>query len=348
MRLVLAGGGTGGHLFPGIAIAEEALRRESTSEILFIGAPYGLDSKIVPAHHFSLEIIPVGGLKRVGIAQQLKTFSLLQIAILKSVAILKRFDPDAVIGLGGYSAGPVILAAKLLRVPTGILENNTIPGFTNKQLSKVVDHVFVAFEEAKGKFPAKKIILSGNPVRGSISTTPLPPKEEFTIGILGGSQGARRLNQIIVQTLPLLDPSIKIIHQTGVHDIQWVKEGYDQINRQAEVIPFVDDMASFYKKISLAICRAGATTISELAAAGRPAIFIPFPFAADDHQTWNAKAIEKLGGGRVIIQDQLTPRGLVSIVNHFRSHYDELVQMAKKIQVFHHAQATQTILNAFK
>ncbi|MFC2074696.1 undecaprenyldiphospho-muramoylpentapeptide beta-N-acetylglucosaminyltransferase [Bdellovibrionota bacterium] len=348
MRLVLAGGGTGGHLFPGITIAQEALKEGPSTEVLFIGAPGGLDSTIVPKHNFKLKLIPIGGLKSVGIWQLIKTLFFLPYAIIKSALYLKKFHPDAVVGLGGYSAGPVVLAAKLLKLKTGILENNSVPGFTNRKLAKFVDHIYLAFEEAKKFFPENKIIMTGNPVRLEIQPTPLPPKDRFTIGILGGSQGARRLNQIVVEALPLIDPEVEIIHQTGSQDIEWVKQGYREAGRPGEVEPFFSDMSDFYRKISLSICRAGATTISELAAAKRPGIFIPFPFATDDHQTGNAKSIEALGGGKVVLQSDLTPQKLASIVGNFKRENSELEKMAQKIFAWHKPNAAAEILQSLK
>lgn len=348
MRLILAGGGTGGHLFPGIAIAQEALRRDPKSKILFIGSPGGLDSKIVPENNLTLSVIPIGGLKRVGIWQTIKTLVQLPFAILKSFFLVRQFKPDAVIGLGGYSSGPVLIAARVFGYKTGIIENNSIAGFTNKILGKFVNYIFIAFDGVKKSFPAKKIINSGNPVRGSFAPSPLPPPTQFTIGILGGSQGARRLNQVLVEALPQIPPGVNIIHQTGRSDLDWVRKSYADAGHKGEVFDFISDMPSFYKKSTLVICRAGATTISELAASQRPAIFIPFPFAADNHQLTNAKEIEAIGGGKVVLQSDLTAQKLISIVNYYRTRIHELEVMAQNISNWHKSDATTKIIDTFQ
>lgn len=348
MRLIFAGGGTGGHLFPGIAIAQEALRNDPKSKILFIGSPGGLDSKIVPEHNFALAVIPVGGLKRVGIWQTIKTLIQLPFAFFKSCFLVHRFKPDAVIGLGGYSSGPVILAAKIFRYKTGILENNSVAGFTNRILGLIVNHIFIAFDDAKRYFPPKKTVLTGNPVRSTFFPSPLPPPSQFTIGILGGSQGARRLNQLVVEALPQIPHDIHIIHQTGKPDFGWVNKSYTQLGRGAEISAFITDMPNFYRKCSLIICRAGATTIAELAAAHRPAIFVPFPFAADNHQLTNAKEIEKIGGAKLIIQSELTAQKLISIINYHRSNFHELESMAQNISNWHKHDASTKILKLFQ
>lgn len=349
MKLILAGGGTGGHLFPGIAIAQEALNLDPKSKILFIGSPGGLDAQIVPAHNFQLEVIPVGGLKRVGILKKIKTLILLPISFFKSCFILRRFKPDLVLGLGGYSSGPVLLAAKLFKYPTGILENNSVSGFTNRMLGKIVDKVFIAFENAEKSFKTSKVLLTGNPVRSSFAPAPLPNPSEFTLGILGGSQGARRINQILIEALPRIPENIHIIHQTGKLDYEWVKKSYLQLGREKEeVFDFIIDMPNFYRRVSLVICRSGATTISELAATHRPAIFIPFPFASDNHQFSNAESIERINGGKLIQQSNLTAEKLVSIVNHYHSNFNELEKMAQNISTWHKLNSSKKILEAFQ
>ncbi|MBI3754546.1 MAG: undecaprenyldiphospho-muramoylpentapeptide beta-N-acetylglucosaminyltransferase, partial [Deltaproteobacteria bacterium] len=264
MRIVLTGGGTGGHLFPAIALAEEFKARKGC-EILFIGSAAGIEKGIVPKHGYALELLDIQGLKGKGlnkISAALKAAK----AVFAAKKILKSFRPDVVIGTGGYSSGPVVLAARLLRIKTAILEQNSVPGLTNRILGRVVNKVFVAFDKSKKFFPGGRVILAGNPVRKELLETaassqqPAVKDKKFTILIFGGSQGAKAVNTAFLDALEYLADirdGMKIIHQTGDADYQTVKEMYERKGIKAEIFRFIDDMAEAYSHVDLVICRAG-------------------------------------------------------------------------------------------
>ncbi len=312
--MLIAAGGTGGHIYPGIAIAHEFKKRDVNTEILFVGTARGLESKIVPREGFNLEMIQVGALKNVPVVQRGKTIIQLPLSFVSALNILRRFKPDVVIGVGGYSAGPTLLMAALTRVPTMIVEPNAMPGFTNRVLARFVDTAALSFEEAK-KYCRGKGQVTGNPVRSDFALLQKKTRgEQIHILVFGGSQGAHAINTAMVETLPLLSAKkdrLAITHQTGEHDFKMVKEGYDAAGfMKADVRPFILDMANQFAQADVLICRSGATTAAEVAAAGKAAIFIPFPFAADDHQRKNAEAFERAGAGRMIIQKALSPERL--------------------------------------
>jgi UDP-N-acetylglucosamine--N-acetylmuramyl-(pentapeptide) pyrophosphoryl-undecaprenol N-acetylglucosamine transferase len=314
MKVLIAAGGTGGHIYPGIAIAHEFKKRDVNTEILFVGTPRGLESKIVPREGFNLEMIQVGALKNVPVVQRGKTIIQLPLSFVSALNILRRFKPDVVIGVGGYSAGPTLLMAALTRVPTMIVEPNAMPGFTNRVLARFVDTAALSFEEAK-KYCRGKGQVTGNPVRSDFALLQKKTRgEQIHILVFGGSQGAHAINTAMVGTLPLLSAKkdkLVITHQTGEQDFKIVKEGYEAAGfTEADVRPFILDMANQFAQADVLLCRSGATTAAEVAAAGKAAIFIPFPFAADDHQRKNAEAFERAGAGRMIIQKELSPERL--------------------------------------
>ncbi|MEW6130892.1 MAG: undecaprenyldiphospho-muramoylpentapeptide beta-N-acetylglucosaminyltransferase [Acidobacteriota bacterium] len=314
MRIIIAAGGTGGHIYPGIAIAHELKRRDGDAEILFVGTPRGLESKIVPREGFKLEMIQVGALKNVSTGERLKTMFQLPLSFVTALKILRRFKPDVVIGVGGYSAGPTLLMAALSRIPTMIVEPNAMPGFTNRVLARFVDAAALSFDEAKAYCRGKGEV-TGNPVRSDFAQIPKKTRgERLHLLIFGGSQGARAINTAMVAALPLLaakKAQLAITHQTGEKDFEMVKQGYIEAGfSDADVRPFIHDMAKQFANADVLICRSGATTAAEVAAAGKAAIFIPFPFAADDHQRKNAEAFERAGAGRMILQKNLSPEKL--------------------------------------
>jgi UDP-N-acetylglucosamine--N-acetylmuramyl-(pentapeptide) pyrophosphoryl-undecaprenol N-acetylglucosamine transferase len=316
MRVIIAGGGTGGHLFPGIAIAEEVMRRPS-GEVLFVGTNRGIEAKVLPRLSYKLETIDVSGLKRTGAGGMVKGLFRVPRAIAQSRRILRDFKPDMVVGVGGYSSGPMVLAAALCGLPTAVVEQNSIPGITNRALGRVARRAFIAFEGSRRFFPARKTVLSGNPIRAKLRALPAATAgDRPNLLVVGGSQGAHVLNLLVADALEWMAkqkrPLPRIVHQTGEADVSAISGRYAKLGMgdAAQVSAFIDDMASAYAGADLVVCRAGATTIAELTACGRPAVFIPFPFAADDHQYWNAKALADAGAGRVHREGTIDGAGL--------------------------------------
>ena len=317
MRLLIAGGGTGGHLFPGVALAEELRAREPDAAIKFVGTRRGIEARVLPDLGWDLEFIEVSGLKTVGTLGAVKGMFRLPRALWQARRIVKAFKPDAVIGVGGYASGPVVLAAKLRGVPTAICEQNSIPGLTNKVLGKLVRSVFLSFDESKRFFNAKKIVMSGNPVRRDLVQKLLGSAPEQRTGIsvlvVGGSQGAVAVNELAANALARLakETPLAITHQTGEKDLEPTSARYRDAGVTADCRAFIKDMAAAYQHADLIIGRAGATTVAELAIAGKPAIFIPYPFAADNHQELNAKEMADKGAALMFRQAELTADKLV-------------------------------------
>ncbi len=312
MRVLIAAGGTGGHIYPGLAVAQEIMRRNASSVVEFVGTARGLETKLVPGAGFKLSLIESSGLKNVGLAARLKGLWLLPQSFLAARKLLKEFRPDVVIGAGGYVSGPVLLMASRLGIPTLVMESNALPGFTNRQLARFVDKAAVTFDVTLPYFRGKGIV-TGNPVRRVFFG--IKPKQRdadtFSVLLFGGSQGARAINQAMVAALPLLAQEkarFRITHQTGPHDFALVKQGYTDAGwqEQADVRPYLENIVDNFAAADLIICRAGATTTAELIAAGKAALMIPFPQAADDHQRKNAEALAEAGAARMILQPELS------------------------------------------
>jgi len=328
---MIAAGGTGGHIFPGIAIAREFKRREPATEILFVGTPRGLESRIVPKQGFELELIQVGALKGVSLFQKIKSLAGLPLSFVAALRILRRFKPDVVVGVGGYSSGPTLLIASMIGIPTMPVEPNAMPGFTNRVLARHADAAALAFEDARKYFRGRTDV-TGNPVRGDFATIQRKARgDKLSILVFGGSQGAHAINIAMAEALKLLKPHqerLSITHQTGEKDYTMIESAYKEAGfADARVSPFIDDMAGQFERADLLICRSGATTAAEVAAAGKAAIFIPFPFATDDHQRKNAEAFERTGAGRMILQQELTPERLASEIIRLIGNMDEITTM---------------------
>lgn len=331
MRVIIAAGGTGGHIYPGVAIAHEFKRRDEAVEILFVGTPRGLESKIVPREGFKLEMIQVGALKGVSAFQRVKSLAQLPVSFVAARRILNRFKPDVVIGVGGYSSGPTLLMASLIKIPTMIVEPNAMPGFTNRVLARYVRAAALTFEDAQKYFRGRGVV-TGNPVRGEFAN--LKKKErtpELHILIFGGSQGANAINVAMTGALLVMascKERLAITHQTGERDFEMVKRAYEEAGfTEADVRPFIHDMANQFAQADILICRSGATTAAEVAAAGKAAIFVPFPFATDDHQRKNAEAFERVGAGRMILQKDLTPEALADQITRLIENPGEIDRM---------------------
>ncbi len=354
MKVLIAAGGTGGHIYPGIAVAKEIMGRDAESEVLFVGTARGLESKIIPDNGFQLSLINSAGLKNVGLVGKIKGLSVLPKSFLEARKIIRQFRPHVVVGAGGYVSGPVLMMAAIMGVPTLVMDSNALPGFTNRQLARFVDKAALTFEEAIPFF-GKKGIVTGNPVRGEFFE--IPPKargDEFHVLIFGGSQGARAINNAMAEALPLLEPhaqKLTITHQTGEADFERIRDAYAASKFSADVRPFISDIFVEFGKADLVICRAGATTCAELSAAGKASIMVPFPLAADDHQRKNAEALQKAGASKVILQKDLTAASIAAEVSQLMNEPDSITQMeaaAKKLGRPDAAAATVDIIEELK
>lgn len=331
MRVIIAAGGTGGHIFPGVAMARELKERDQSTAILFVGTARGLESKIVPRAGFDLELIKVGALKGVSVFERTKSLGELPPSFLAARRILRRFKPDLVIGVGGYSSGPTLLMAALSRIPTMVVEPNAMPGFTNRVLARFVDAAALSFADAQKYFRSRGVV-TGNPVRVDFARLPKKQRSDrIHVLIFGGSQGAQAINNAVIGALPALasrKERLSFTHQTGERDYEVVRLGYAAAGfDDVDVRPFIHDMADQYARADLLICRSGATTVAEVAAAGKAAIFIPFPFATDDHQRRNAEAFVRVGAGRMILQRDLTPARLAGELNQLIDNPSEIDQI---------------------
>lgn len=316
MRVLIAAAGTGGHIYPGIAVAQEIMRRDTQAKVLFVGTARGLESKLVRQAGFELSIIESAGLKNVGLTSRMRGLAVLPKSFREARKIIREFQPDVVVGAGGYVSGPVVLTAALSNRPTLVMESNALPGWTNRVLARFVDRAAVSFEQALPHFRGKGTV-TGNPVRREFFAIPAKVRDprQFSVLVFGGSQGAHAINAAVVAALPKLNQFqdlLTIRHQTGVADLETVKVGYAKAGWEAnsEVRPYIDYMVANFAEADLVICRAGATTTAELIAAGKASIMIPFPFAADDHQTKNAEALDAVGAAIMIPQKDLTAERL--------------------------------------
>ncbi|HYE66321.1 MAG TPA: undecaprenyldiphospho-muramoylpentapeptide beta-N-acetylglucosaminyltransferase [Pyrinomonadaceae bacterium] len=333
MRVLIAAGGTGGHIYPGIAVAKEVMRRDPGSEVRFVGTAGKLETRLVPQAGFELSLIESAGLKNVGLAARLRGLWLVPRGMLAARRLIREFRPDIVIGAGGYVSGPVLLVAALMRVPTLVMESNALPGWTNRVLARFVDKAAVTFEAALPYFRGKGIV-TGNPVRREFFDIPAKPRDasRFSVLIFGGSQGARGINEAMLAALPYLEKHqgvLRITHQTGELDFERARASYSKQGWEAnsEVLRYIDDMVARFAAADLVVCRAGATTSAELAAAGKAAIMIPLPTAADDHQRKNAEAIQAAGAARMILQKDLTGERLAREIISLVASPDEITRM---------------------
>jgi UDP-N-acetylglucosamine--N-acetylmuramyl-(pentapeptide) pyrophosphoryl-undecaprenol N-acetylglucosamine transferase len=355
LSVIIAGGGTGGHVYPGIAIAEEFKRRNADTKVLFVGTERGLETKVVPREGFELELIEVAALKRVGFLTKIRSLWMLPRTFLAVRKLIQRVAPDVVIGVGGYASGPVVLMAAWMGVPTMVAEQNALPGFTNRVLARFVRAAAISFEEAR-EFFGDKAEITGNPVRAeffALADQPESAHRAVHVLITGGSQGARAVNNAVIAALPMLTGEkqrsegvrLTFTHQTGESDYDRVRAVYLENGIKADVKPFMDRIVDEFACADLIICRAGATTVAELAAAGKPAILIPFPFAADDHQRKNAEAFENAGAGQMILQAELTPERLVKELLWLARSPQQLKRMAEASRRLAHPNAAAQVVD---
>jgi len=352
MKVVIAGGGTGGHLYPGIALAQTFQKRESDTRILFVGTAQGMEAKLLPEKGFSFAAISAKGFVGKGMMGRVKSLFLVPVGLFQSISILRDFSPQLVIGIGGYAAGPVLLAAVLLKIKRVILEPNLVPGLANKLIAPWVDLAVIAFEETRAFLKAKRFLRAGVPVRpeivqaGGRGVLQYAPKK--TILILGGSQGAQSINRAMAAALSHLAEekgSLQIIHQTGKRDWEEVKGAYARAGFSARVEPFIHDMAAVYAAADLVISRAGAGTLSELGAVGKPSILIPYPLATG-HQEKNAAAFVSAGAAEMILDRDLDGRRLAERIAFLLSDPKRLSEMAEAARRQGHPRSAEEIVEA--
>ncbi|MEO8662250.1 MAG: undecaprenyldiphospho-muramoylpentapeptide beta-N-acetylglucosaminyltransferase [Bryobacteraceae bacterium] len=333
---LMAGGGTGGHVIPGLAVARELQRRGH--EPVFAGTRHGYEAALVPAQGFAIDFIEIGGLNRVGVAQTLKTLLLLPPSVFAALNILKRRRPAALFSMGGYAAGPLMMAGQLRRLPMIVMEPNAMPGVTSRMFAKWVKRALVSFPESERYFPAGRTEITGLPVRPEFFALPAKPREDvLTILVTGGSRGSRTLNNACRAAWPLFQKApfrVRLIHQAGKDAWRAVADEFAATGLDGEVTAFIDDMPAAFGRADVIVSRSGAGAVAELAAAGKPAILVPFPFAADDHQYHNAKALTDGGAARLVRDAELTGERLYKEISELAAQPDTLPHMAAAARHF--------------
>ncbi len=359
MRVLIAGGGTGGHLYPGIAVAQRLRQRQSDCEILFVGTRRGIEQRALPPLGFAFQPITARALPRRLSLAILRTLWSQAVGLVSALLVCLRFRPDVVIGTGAYASAPVVLAGKVMRRPTLLLEQNRVPGRTNRLLSRFADEVHLSFSESRRYFSRKdNLKLSGNPVReGIVRRDRVPAAQKFglaldktTLFVFGGSRGARRLNQAVVDALPLLEKirRLQLILQTGEEDHAWVEAEVAKSRIRAVVAPYLDDIAEAYCLADLVLCRAGATTVAEITACGLAAILVPYPHAADDHQSMNAEKLVQVGAAEMIKDEELTGKRLARIVRRLVMSEHQLRRMAVRARLMARPDAAERVAAAIE
>ena len=356
LRVMIAGGGTGGHLFPGVALAERV--KAAGGEVCFVGTAKGIEARVLPEDGWPLELMEVTGIKGRGLRGLFGGLSRLPRAYFQSRAILKRFRPDVVVGVGGYASGPVVFTARTMGIKTAILEQNSVPGVTNRILGRVVHRVYTTFPDEAGHFPPSKILQAGNPIRlallerlveakAAIEGAPRPPR----LFVFGGSQGAKAINDAslaMVGALRAAHPELELWHQCGKADHERVVAAYEAAGHHGDwlrVVPFIRDMAEPYAWADMALCRAGATSLAELSAVGCPAILIPFPHATDNHQEHNARALVDAGAAVLVRESELDPAALAERISTLLGDRERLAQMRAAMDQAARPLAAESILN---
>lgn len=349
LRLLIAAGGTGGHVIPALVIAREFRRRHGETEVVFAGTPRGVENRLVPAAGFPLERLQVGLLQGQSVATRVKTLLELPRALWQAGRMLERLQPQVVLGVGGYAAGPVMLMAAWSGIPLAVLEPNAHPGLTNRWVAPYVSRAFIGFPEAAAYFHPNKVMAVGIPVREEFfrigPSTHQPP---FTVLVFGGSQGARSINRAVVAALSDLDQfgeSIRLLHQTGESEYNAIRNEYAQHAVRAEVVPYMDAMPEAFARADLVICRAGASTVAELAASGRAAILVPYPAAANRHQLRNAESLVALGAARMILDHELNGAGLATMIRDLLLHPATLERMEAAMRRASHPEAAFRIVD---
>jgi UDP-N-acetylglucosamine--N-acetylmuramyl-(pentapeptide) pyrophosphoryl-undecaprenol N-acetylglucosamine transferase len=344
MRAILAGGGTGGHVIPALAIANE-LKKNYGAEVLFIGTARGIENRLVPAAGYPLQLVRVGALKNVSLTTRAKTAFDLPRAVWDASRMVNEFAPDVVIGVGGYASGPAMLAAVLKHIPTLAFEPNVVPGFANRVVARFVSGAAVHFEETAKYFRHAEV--TGVPVRQAFFEIPAKRGGTPTLLVFGGSQGAHAINEAMFRCLPVLmrleAPGIHIIHQTGERDYNDALAIYGALGESAEVFKFIEDMPAAFARADLVVCRAGASTVAEITAAGKPAVFVPFPRAADDHQRVNALALERADAAVLVEEPKLEGVWLAETIAVLLQDSHRLRRMSEAARSLAHPNAARDI-----
>jgi len=349
LKILIAGGGTGGHLFPGLAIAQAFAAKDPCNSIVFVSIGNALEQSILSKKGFELKQIRVEGFKQRGVFNQVKALLKIPPGIFQSIRIIKKFRPDLVIGVGSYAAGPVAAAAWLLGVKIVLHEQNILPGLTNRMLAGIADRIYVSFKNPPAFFSPAKTRITGNPVRSEILHSASPgrgKKQAFTVLIIGGSQGAHSINMAITDALQHIPDRDRFffIHQTGAKDLDKVTQAYRENRMSGKVRAFFSDMAQPYSLADLIVCRAGATTVAEVTALGKAVIFIPFPFAADNHQVLNARILSDGGAAETILENDLNGRLLAQRIRYYEEHPRQLAGMAGRAAGLGHPDAAEDIV----
>lgn len=347
--MIVAGGGTGGHLFPAIAVVRELVQGDGSARVLFVGSRWGIEAEAVEREGFPFEPIPIRGVVGRGLKGIAQALWGIPVSLLLSMKILKRFGPEVVLGVGGYAAGPPLVAAVLLRIPAAIMEQNVRPGITNRLLGRWVRKIFLGFEESGTYYDPRKTECTGIPIRWE--TIPARAKEKFTLLVLGGSAGAHRINQEIIRALGSLNAlreEIRIIHQTGKNDETWARDAYRELGFGSEVSAFFSDMAEVYSRADLVVCRSGAGTLAELTAYGLPSILIPYPFAAGDHQKMNAERLVQKQAARMIPERDLTHDRLAREIEELYHRCELRSSMARNAKLQGRPGAAREVLRGLR
>jgi UDP-N-acetylglucosamine--N-acetylmuramyl-(pentapeptide) pyrophosphoryl-undecaprenol N-acetylglucosamine transferase len=344
IRVIIAGGGTGGHVIPALAIARE-LQSQFHAEITFVGTSRGIENRLVPQAGFPLKLIEVGQLNHVSLATRFKTMFALPLSVVEASQLLADLKPQVVIGVGGYASGPAMLAAVLRRLPTMVFEPNFVPGMVNRKLARWTRVAAVHFAETGKWF--RNFRVTGVPVRKEFFE--LPPRNATaapSLLVFGGSQGARAINDAVMKSAAALQkaiPNLRIVHQTGPRQYDEIAAAYQDGGANVDAAPFIENMAQSFADADLIVCRSGASTVAEVAAAGKPAIFVPLPTAADDHQRKNAESLVGQGAAWMIPEAELTPDRLVSVIAQAFGDRVRLAQVGEKARTLAHPDAAQRI-----
>ena len=352
LRILVAAGGTGGHLYPGIAVARSFHDACPSANIAFLGRRGGLEEHLVPKEGYQLHTVNVRSLQGRSRLAQLQSLVVLVIGTLQALRLLRQWRPNLVIGAGGYVMAPALLAAALLGLPRVIMEQNLVPGLTVRVLARYAQRVFTSFPESREFLTQRQVVCTGTPVRPEIAaqTSDAPGNDSNRLNVLvvGGSQGAHRLNQAMIEALPLLRACrerIRFVHQTGELDLPRVAEAYENSGVPAEVHAFLHDMPQRYQWAHLVLSRAGASTLAELTACGKPAILVPYPYAADDHQRHNALAMQEHGAAHVILDAELTGQRVYDSLQRYILHPACLIEQAKRSRHLGRPHAARDIVN---
>lgn len=332
MKVIIAGGGTGGHLFPAVAVGEAMMRERPGTEVLFVGTTAGLEARWMPHSGLRYELFQVHGLRGHSPVERLRAIAEFLAALSRARTLIRSFGADLVLGAGGYASAPMAMAAIMRRTPMVLMEENTRPGLSNRLLWRFAKKVCVGFDEAAQFFSPSKVVISGNPVRFVIEPSPVKLQDPPQILVLGGSSGAHRLNEGAVKALRKLRETVikfQLVHQTGEADVGLVKSGYAALGCPAQVVAFIDDMATALKRADLVVARAGAMTVSEIALAGRPAIFVPYPFHRDRQQELNARVLERRGAAMIVPDDERLGENLAAALAELLADPARLVRMGE-------------------